>query len=104
MRKKFTNTTTGRFSPIRVNRLGLNSTIPIGKYKGMTVYNMICMGTNIPYRPTMEVLLMHLKNGSYELTKPAMQFFKEKTAELVESEKSGKLQHFNKLNSKFKDR
>jgi len=103
MRKKFTNTTNGRFSPIRVNRLGLNSEIPIGKYRGRRVRSMICPVGGVPIRDTMEVLLTHLKNGSYELTKPAMEFFKEKTAELVKLEKSGKLQTFNKLQNKFKD-
>ncbi|HMQ79194.1 MAG TPA: hypothetical protein PKE39_04415 [Ignavibacteria bacterium] len=103
MRKKFTNTTTGRFSPIRVNRLGLNSEIPIGKYRGCRVLRMICSPGGMPRRETMEVLLTHLKNGSYELTKPAMEFFKEKTSELIKLEKSGKLHTFNKLQTKFKD-
>lgn len=103
MRKKYTNTSNGRFTEIKVNRLGLNSQIPIGKYKGRTVRFMISPAGSMPYRETMEILLMHLKNGSYELTKPAMAFFKEKTAELVELEKSGKLNNFNKLNKKFEE-
>lgn len=104
MRRKYTNTTTGRFSTIRVNRLSLRSPVPIGKYRGRTIQNMICPIGGTPFRETMEILLMHLKNGSYELTKPAMDYFKEKTAELVEMEKSGKLHKFKSLQNKFKDK
>lgn len=97
------NTSRGRFTPIKVNRLGLNSEVPIGKFRGRTIMNMICSLGGIPCRTTMEVLLTHLKNGSYELTKPAMAYFLEKTALLVQMESSGKLQKFNKLNNQFKD-
>lgn len=100
---RYTNTSRGRFTEIKVNRLGLNSEVPIGKYRGKTIRFMICDTGQIPCRTTMEILLMHLKNGSHELTKPAMEYFKEKTALLVQMESSGKLQKFNKLNAKFKD-
>lgn len=84
-----------RFSPIKIKRVGIYDCPPIGQYKAhglnpKTIREicLTCLGD--PDRRGIQYIVWCLKQGIFELSKPAMKFLQEQTKILIDNERKEK--------------